>query len=575
MLNKKDAVISQNATFGTIFSSAKKGIGPVVATALLLVVAVVSVVGFQGWFQTFSSNLFVDIEQRGSISHLDLGIETLVGSNLYIKAGSGLNITSVSIDGNDCGVSGIYYNMSSIDVSDCLESVSTSTPEIVLVTDKGVSSKIVFISGSSNNLGPIIIESDGNFNLLENGIITCNGASVGETGELGGITYTAVSNQNLSEMIGSNNINFYETACTSLVTTMNLGGSWNTGVFYNSNINPDISHWDVSNVQDMNGMFRNTNSFNQSLGSWDVSSVTNMGNMFQAASSFNQPLDNWDVSNVEDMNGMFYGAINFNQSLDNWDVSSVTSMQSMFQGASSFNQPLDNWDVSNIVSNLANMFRDANSFNQNISSWCTKFLEEPSAFSLNSPLDELNKPEWGRLCEKEITYIDDSVNFYLDGSTIKCENAILNSFGNVEGNIYFAVDNNNIHIISNVGLNFTYSGSNIIINSSNICTSKVDDMEFIFNGNLIFNENINYWDVSNVINMRGMFLGANNFNQSLNNWNVTSVINMDWMFFDATNFNQDLSSWCVTNILSEPGLFALNSPLNTNGLKPSWGSPCP
>lgn len=31
----------------------KKAISPVVATALLLVVAVVSVVGFSGWFETF------------------------------------------------------------------------------------------------------------------------------------------------------------------------------------------------------------------------------------------------------------------------------------------------------------------------------------------------------------------------------------------------------------------------------------------------------------------------------------------------------------------------------------------
>ncbi len=50
-----------------IFMNNKKCISPVVATALLIVVAVLAVVGFQGWFGTFSSKLFTDTEtQSGS-----------------------------------------------------------------------------------------------------------------------------------------------------------------------------------------------------------------------------------------------------------------------------------------------------------------------------------------------------------------------------------------------------------------------------------------------------------------------------------------------------------------------------
>ncbi len=42
----------------------KKAISPVVATALLLVVAVVAVVGFQTWFNTYQSTLNVKVEEQ-------------------------------------------------------------------------------------------------------------------------------------------------------------------------------------------------------------------------------------------------------------------------------------------------------------------------------------------------------------------------------------------------------------------------------------------------------------------------------------------------------------------------------
>ncbi|MCA9487210.1 MAG: hypothetical protein KC548_06145, partial [Nanoarchaeota archaeon] len=40
----------------------RRGISPVVAVALLLVVAVVAVVMFSSWFDSFRSSLFADIE---------------------------------------------------------------------------------------------------------------------------------------------------------------------------------------------------------------------------------------------------------------------------------------------------------------------------------------------------------------------------------------------------------------------------------------------------------------------------------------------------------------------------------
>ena len=63
----------------------------------------------------------------------------------------------------------------------------------------------------------------------------------------------------------------------------------------------DISKWDVSNVENMESMFEDFNSFNCDISNWDVSKVKSMSYMFYGCNKFNYDLSNWDVSNVTDM----------------------------------------------------------------------------------------------------------------------------------------------------------------------------------------------------------------------------------------------------------------------------------
>ena len=51
-----------------------------------------------------------------------------------------------------------------------------------------------------------------------------------------------------------------------------------------------INNWNVSNVTNMNGLFKDKTTFNDNISGWDVSNVTNMNNMFNSATSFNKPL---------------------------------------------------------------------------------------------------------------------------------------------------------------------------------------------------------------------------------------------------------------------------------------------
>ena len=108
-------------------NNSKKAIGPVIATALLLVVAVVAAVGFNTWFGTYSSQLNSKIESDSSNS-LVITIERLeaaavdTATSIYLRNKGSLNqsITSLKVVKN-----GITYcsNSSTVNIDENAVSV--------------------------------------------------------------------------------------------------------------------------------------------------------------------------------------------------------------------------------------------------------------------------------------------------------------------------------------------------------------------------------------------------------------------------------------------------------------------
>ena len=127
-------------------------------------------------------------------------------------------------------------------------------------------------------------------------------------------------------------------------------------LFFNSNFNGDISDWDVSNVEDMYGMFRGAKFFNGDISKWNVSKVIDMSYMFNK-SVFNGEISKWNVGNVTDMSYMFFNS-KFNNDISNWNVSNVEHMWSMFDN-SNFNQDISNWEI-NPKCDIGDMFRNCN-----------------------------------------------------------------------------------------------------------------------------------------------------------------------------------------------------------------------
>jgi len=129
----------------------KKALGPVVATALLLVVAVVAIVGFNTWFVDYSSKTFVDVENRDNSGEA-LEIKTISGTTLYVKNSveDNLSITSFEIGDNDCGISEpLSLGMNEIDVSGCLDESNLGESDVVLITEKNVVEKDLYLKDTS------------------------------------------------------------------------------------------------------------------------------------------------------------------------------------------------------------------------------------------------------------------------------------------------------------------------------------------------------------------------------------------------------------------------------------------
>lgn len=140
----------------------KKAMSPVVATALLLVVGIIAVVNFQGWYQSFQSTKLVDVDEQAN-SGLSTKIEGVVGSNLFVNNGADSNITisSVIIDGITCStaITNISSGVSNLDISGCVSDTTKKAHTISLVSDNGVFTEKLIFAGAGAT-GPFYTRFD-------------------------------------------------------------------------------------------------------------------------------------------------------------------------------------------------------------------------------------------------------------------------------------------------------------------------------------------------------------------------------------------------------------------------------
>jgi surface protein len=245
-----------------------------------------------------------------------------------------------------------------------------------------------------------------------------------------------------------------------------------------------ISNWDISNVTNLDNVFKNRTTFNEPLNNWNTSNITSTVSTFQNAQAFNQPLNNWNTSNVTNMLFMFQNARLFNKSLNSWNTSNVINMIATFQDAIAFNQPLNNWDTSK-VTNMSSMFQRAIAFNQPLNLWNISNCQDMSYMlqgcrAFNKPLGSWNTSKVVNMAHM----FRDAVSF-------------------------------------NQSL-------------SNWDTSKVTTMANMFQNATSFNQDITKWKTINVIDMTSMFQGASVFNQVIRVWVVDKNVILTNMFLGSS-----------------------------------------
>jgi surface protein len=173
---------------------------------------------------------------------------------------------------------------------------------------------------------------------------------------------------NMSGVLANSDYRRGEISSWDVSNVDNMRGMF-SGITTENLLSDDVSFWDVSNVLDMSAMFEASFAC-LNVSKWDVSKVRNMSYMFSGLGCAGGNLENWDVSNVQDMSFMFFNG-SARSGITVWDVSNVRNMEGMFAENTSFNQDISSWDVSS-VENMSWMFLNATSygqFNRDLSSW--------------------------------------------------------------------------------------------------------------------------------------------------------------------------------------------------------------
>ena len=98
--------------------------------------------------------------------------------------------------------------------------------------------------------------------------------------------------------------------------------------------------------------------------------------------------------------------------------------------------------------------------------------------------------------------------------------------------------------------------------------SGVTDTHKMFRKAEVFNQPLYHWNMELVTNTSEMFSGADSFNQPVDSWNVANVTNLYAMFFNAKSFNQTLNQWDVSKVTDVAFIF--NKADEFNGNISSW-----
>ncbi|GMB95983.1 BspA family leucine-rich repeat surface protein [Helicobacter sp. NHP22-001] len=339
------------------------------------------------------------------------------------------------------------------------------------------------------------------------------------------------------------------------------------------------------------------------IGKWDVSRVENMEGMFMNQMHFNEPLQNWNTARVKNFSYMFANAIRFNQPINSWNTSNGVDFSYMFYHAKTFNQPLSHWNRTRHITpkNFSYMFANAMHFKQDISRWKNLERANTQGIFLGTPLEGTkiqSKKAQGLQDDKqretqsvsppnvlkylhypqtkaELVALVNNPNISLasiDTSLIEDMSYLFCDKGNTytrlkqlpikNGTLWAKQDKEYIQIL-NLFENCQAGSSRTNLDGIETWNvSHVKNMEAMFMGRVV-DVPLSSWDTSEAINMKGMFALAS-FNQPLDDWEMQHVQDTSFMFYGCKDFNQNLNHWDVEHVRTMSYMFSLTYGFNGN-----------
>ncbi|MEW7289147.1 BspA family leucine-rich repeat surface protein [Aquimarina sp. 2304DJ70-9] len=383
-------------------------------------------------------------------------------------------------------------------------------------------------------------------------------------------------------------INATDTPDLSAVTSMQ-------GMFFLSSSLVDnggaLGTWDVSNIQDMGFLFRNT-PFNEDISSWNTQNVTNMRDMLANCPNFNQNLGDWDISNVTNMSDMFatsgLSLANYDATLIGWatdssgnttdGVDDVPSNITFHAGSSMYCLGVEAHNT------LTSLPYDWSITDNGTTCTATDFFI--TTWQTTTSNESITIPTTGSGYNYSIDWGDGTIETGFTGNATH-EYAVTGTYtAKITGDfprIYFnnTGDKDKIRTIEQWGAiswssmaSAFYGCDSLVLNATDIPDlSSVTDLSQMFRrvGSFQDNQNrIGSWDVSTITNMSAMFREASDFNENIGLWNVGNVTNFSFMLSTTNFFNQNLNTWNigenVTGTINMSGMFdstsAFNQPLN-------------
>ena len=376
-------------------------------------------------------------------------------------------------------------------------------------------------------------------------------------------------------------------------------------MFAESTLNTNnLADWDVSGVEDFDGMFEGCTRFNGSLANWNVCSARTMRRMFAGATSFSQSLAPWgtQVQNLGRADDMFAGAVAYNESLAHWQLASCETLGIGGSGMSAANYAatLKGWATNPSIAKNVTLgasglcYSDALEAHKKLidtKQW--HFVGDYSGEAIAAPglnpfvtrwspnfTGDLAIPVYGK--NMTITWKDntDGATGTITGVTVfspaECYSIRVTSGHTYEvsvapeGVVAFRMkempSKASLASVEKWGdvawqsMHAAFYGCPNVTFASNAGTPNLaaaTDLSYMFAGCANFDTDISDWDVSNVTNMRAMFSGCRQFKSSLNEWGskLAKVTDMGEMFDGCVLFNPTLSSWDVSAVRNMHAMF--------------------